>query len=128
MEIAKVTDGEINVLNVLWENGEIKATDIVKILKDQIGWNRNTTYTFISRLVDKKIIERSDPGFYCKALYDRNQIGVNETKSFLNKLYNGSISSLVSSFFEKEKLTSEQLREMQNIIDKYKDGDKDKRI
>ncbi len=122
MEISKVTDGEINILNILWTKGEIKATDIVKILKEEKGWNRNTTYTFINRLVDKQIVERKDPGFYCKALYDRKQIGVNETKSFLNKMYNGSISMLVSNFFEKENLNSEEILEIENIISKYKGG------
>ena len=44
MEI-KLFDSELKVMEVLWERGESKAGELVKILKEETGWNRNTTYT-----------------------------------------------------------------------------------
>ncbi len=46
MEI-KLFDSELKVMEVLWERGESKAGELVKILKEETGWNRNTTYTVI---------------------------------------------------------------------------------
>ncbi|MGO0943857.1 BlaI/MecI/CopY family transcriptional regulator [Clostridioides difficile] len=40
-------------MEVLWERGESKAGELVKILKEETGWNRNTTYTVIKKLVSK---------------------------------------------------------------------------
>ena len=39
----KLFDSELKVMEVLWREGELPASQIVKILKDETGWNRNTT-------------------------------------------------------------------------------------
>ena len=36
----KIYDSELKVLNVLWENGRMKAADIAHVLADDIGWNK----------------------------------------------------------------------------------------
>ncbi len=35
------------------ERGESKAGELVKILKEETGWNRNTTYTVIKNWCQK---------------------------------------------------------------------------
>lgn len=63
----RLHDGELNVMELLWSNKELAARDISKIIKEYIGWEKNTTYTVIKRLIDKGAIVREDPGFICKA-------------------------------------------------------------
>ena len=41
----KLYDSEIKVMNVLWERGSLKASEIVKIMQNLTDWNKNTTYT-----------------------------------------------------------------------------------
>lgn len=43
----KLFDSELKVMEVLWKEGDLPAGQIAKILKEEIGWNRNTTYTVI---------------------------------------------------------------------------------
>ena len=43
----KLFDSELKVMEVLWEQGEKPAKDIVDVLAARIGWNKNTTYTVI---------------------------------------------------------------------------------
>jgi len=40
-----------------------------------------------------------------------------ETKSFLNKVYNGYFKVLVSNFLKEQKLTKEEIEELQQILD-----------
>ena len=61
----KLFDSELQVMEVLWEKGDLCAREVARILADKIGWNKNTTYTIIHKLIGKGAIERLDPGFIC---------------------------------------------------------------
>lgn len=118
MEIPKITDGELHVMNVLWEKGTVTAAEIVKALKLTNNWNRNTTYTFINRLVEKNIVKREEPNFLCTALFSREEIGLSETKSLLAKMFNGSLNKLVASFVNgDEKIDKQELEEIKKLIE-----------
>lgn len=115
MDIPKITEGESNIMQALWEHGPMPATDIVKIMNRDIGWNRNTTYTFINRLVGKQVIRREEPGFICTPVYTREQIGVFETRSLLNRMFGGSLRMMVTSFLD-EQASKEEIDEVKKII------------
>jgi predicted transcriptional regulator len=122
MKIPKVTDGELAVLDILWEKGDMNASDMVKELKEKKDWNRNTTYTFINRLVNKGIVERSEPNFLCRTLYDRQEVGLSETKGFVEKMFRGSFDSLVSAFISSDEISTEDIRKIEEIIRRKKEG------
>jgi len=46
----KLYDSEIKVMEIIWENEPISAKQISLIAAEQIGWNKNTTYTVIKNL------------------------------------------------------------------------------
>lgn len=115
--IPKITDGELNVMEVIWGKHPISASEIVAVLKKSINWNRNTTYTFIKRLVDKKVISREDPGFICNPLYTKDEIRVSEARSFLDKLYGGSLKVLVTSFINNDALSEKEINDLKKLID-----------
>ena len=63
----KLFDSELKVMDVLWKEGDKTAKQISDILKEEIGWNMNTTYTVIKKCMAKGAIERSEPNFMCHA-------------------------------------------------------------
>ena len=65
----KLFDSELKVMDALWKaGGDLPAGQIAKILKEETGWNRNTTYTVIKKCIAKGAVERRDPKFICHAL------------------------------------------------------------
>jgi predicted transcriptional regulator len=52
----KLFDSELKVMDVLWREGDLTAKGIVEILADQVGWNKNTTYTLIKKCIGKGAI------------------------------------------------------------------------
>ncbi|WP_430126870.1 BlaI/MecI/CopY family transcriptional regulator, partial [Paenibacillus macerans] len=54
----KLFDSELKIMDVLWKNGDTTAKQIAETLKEQVGWNKTTTYTLIKRCIDKGAIER----------------------------------------------------------------------
>ena len=57
MEV-KLFDSELKVMDVLWREGDATAKYISEVLRDEVGWNKNTTYTLIKRCMKKGAIER----------------------------------------------------------------------
>ena len=112
----KIQDSELRIMNLLWEQGDLPAKQISDILGQEIGWNINTTYTLIKRLIAKGAIERKEPKFICHALVSRKENQRAETAEFVNKLYGGSRSWLFASLLEDEPLTQDQLEELKRYI------------
>ena len=59
----RLFDSELKVMEPLWDDGPQTAGALAKRLAECCGWNRNTTYTVIKKLVDKGAVRRTDPGF-----------------------------------------------------------------
>lgn len=104
----RLHDGELNVMELLWSNKELAARDISKIIKEYIGWEKNTTYTVIKRLIDKGAIIREDPGFICKANITKKKIQETETNILLDKFYGGSLVNFMNSYMMNYRMNEEE--------------------
>ncbi len=116
----KLFDSELRVMEVLWKDGELSAGQLAKILNAETGWNRNTTYTVIKKLVDKGAIKRSDPNFICIATVTREQVQEQETKELINKLFDGSAEIFFSAFINQKNLSQDDIKRLKDIVDNLK--------
>ena len=111
-------DSELKIMLLLWESEPISAKDLAIIAKDLFGWNKNTTYTVIKKLVDKGVILRSEPGFMCTSLVKREDARRSETESLIDRLYHGSKKALFSALLEDEKLSKQDIDELRQLLEK----------
>ncbi len=112
----KLFDSELKIMSVLWRDGDKTAKEISDILKEEIGWNMNTTYTVIKKCIAKGAIERTEPGFMCCALISKEDVQEAETDELIGKLYDGSVDKLFAALLERKNLTSEQIAELKRIV------------
>lgn len=112
----RLHEGELNVMELLWSNKALAARDIAKIIKEYIGWEKNTTYTVIKRLINKGAIIREDPGFICRANVSKRKIQNIETQALLNQMYNGSVSNFITAYLAEQKLSGTDIEELKKII------------
>ena len=103
-------------MELLWSNNSLAAKDIARIIKEYIGWEKNTTYTVIKRLIDKGAVTREDPGFICRANVSKKEIQIIETKVLLDKLYNGSITEFITSYLSEQNLSDKDIAELKRIV------------
>jgi predicted transcriptional regulator len=113
----KLFDSEIKVMEIIWENEPISAKQASLIAAEQIGWNKNTTYTVIKKLEGKGYIKREDPGFICSSLISRDEVCQTEAQSLIDKLFGGSKKALFSALLEDEQLSSDDLDELRRMIE-----------
>ncbi|MCR5202385.1 MAG: BlaI/MecI/CopY family transcriptional regulator [Lachnospiraceae bacterium] len=109
-------------MELIWANGQLSAKDIASVIKEYIGWEKNTTYTVIKRLIDKGVIERTDPGFICKPLIEKETVQKIETSIHIKQLYNGKISDFIHEYLANQDLTIEDIYEMSVIVDSFRNG------
>ena len=115
-----LSESEWNIMESLWEESPKVGSRIVADMGGRIGWSRSTTLTMLKRMTEKGLIFCEDNG-QMKAytsLIEREDAVKRETESFLQRVYHGSISMLVSGFVERKRLSPEELSELRQILDK----------
>ena len=115
MSELRLHEGELNIMELLWSNKELAAKDISKIIKEYIGWEKNTTYTVIKRLIDKGAVQRTDPGFICSALVSQRSVREIETKRLIDQFYNGSLQTFISDYLKNQSLSAGDIAELQKL-------------
>lgn len=113
----KLFDSELKVMDVLWKEGDLTAKQISDILKKEIGWNVNTTYTVIKKCVTKGAIERSEPNFMCHALITKEAVQQAETEELIEKLFDGSADLLFASLLGGKKLSKEKAEQLRKMVE-----------
>jgi len=116
----KVFDSELKVMEALWKEGDLTAGQLAKLLKEQTGWNRNTTYTVINKLIDKGAVERYGENFSCRAAITKEQVQQHEAKELIGKLFDGSAEVFLSAFLSGEKLTEGEIAGLVQIVERLK--------
>lgn len=120
MTIPQISEAELEVMKILWEVKDATSTQIVERFIGKSDWKPKTIHTLITRLVAKGAVNASkiDGKSY---IYTSN-ISEDEYKSyanesFLQKLYNGSINLMITSFIKEQKLSKKEIDELKKILD-----------
>ncbi|MCH5338239.1 MAG: BlaI/MecI/CopY family transcriptional regulator [Acetatifactor sp.] len=122
----ELSGAEWNLMESLWEYSPKVGSQIVTDMAARTGWSRSTTLTMLRRMTEKGLIACEDSGQMktYAPLIEREEAARKETESFLNRVYNGSISLLVSGFVERQKLTEQEIAELRQLLEKA-EGDRD---
>ena len=112
----KLFDSELKVMDVLWKEGDRTAKQISDLLKAEIGWNMNTTYTVIKKCIAKGAIERREPNFLCHALIPKEAVQEAETDELIGKIFDGSADTLFAALLGRKKLSAQQIARLKQIV------------
>ena len=116
----KIYDSELKVLELLWDSGELTAKDIAARAGEQVGWSKTTTYTVLKKCVEKGLVERREPGFFCRALVTRQEAQRRETQELIDRMYGGSADRLVASLLEGKTLSAEEIGRLRRLVEELR--------
>ena len=95
----KLSAAEYEIMECVWALGRpVSGMDIMRALGQEKGWKQPTVLTFLSRLVEKGLLETEKRGklrSYTAAM-TREAYKNSETRDFLAQLYGGSIQNMVA--------------------------------
>lgn len=114
-----ITDAELEIMQILWENKECSLNEIIEGLKQE-DKNKNTVKTLLRRLILKGSVKSKktnlrDAVYVSKVSKDKFLQSQNE--NFVKKLYNGSTDKLLLNFVENKKVSKEELQKLIDILE-----------
>jgi len=120
METHRVTEGEYRFCLILWENEPIKSTELVRLCEERLGWKETTTYTVIKRLIGRGVVKNEKT--IVSSLVSKEQVQAAEIKALVDKTFEGSLPAFVAAFAKHQKLSTQELDEVQAMIDRFRRG------
>lgn len=118
-----LTPAEWNLMECLWEKSPCTGREAVEYLEGNVGWSRSTTLTMLRRMTEKGLIECTEPNgvkLY-SPLVRREEAAMQETENFLDRVYHGSVSLMVSAVTKKQELSREEIDELYAILHELED-------
>lgn len=114
-----LTQAEWSVMDCLWDAGPLTGREVVQRMEQSCGWSRSTTLTLLTRLEHKGALEslpaEKGPKVF-SPLLKREDAALEETKDFLNRVYQGSLSLMVSALTQKQALSRKELDELYELL------------
>ena len=120
MEDVNLTNSEWYVLDCLWARSPQTVMELVAALNDRLGWAKSTTITTLRRMEDKGLVHCAVEGRgkrYSPAV-QRDRAVRMETRSFLDKVYQGSVGLMVSALAQDKALSKSEIDELYEILRK----------
>lgn len=118
--IPKITEAELEVMKVLWKKAPQTANEVIEKLESKVDWKPKTIRTLINRLVQKEAVSYHHGNgrmYEYYPLVSQDSFLQVETKSLLKRFYGASLKPLLVNFLKEEKLSSEDINELKQILD-----------
>lgn len=118
-ENIKISDAEWVVIKVLWEHPLLTSTMIIEKLSSTTDWKPKTIHSLIDRLVKKGAIgiNKDDSQFRYYPLVEKEDCVMEESKSFIKKVYNGSLNLMVSNFIKSGEISENEIEDLRKLLD-----------
>lgn len=116
----QLTEVELQVLQVLWDQGPSPVRVIHAALADLRDTNYSTTVKMLSVMLDKGLIRRNEqerPHVY-SAVVTRQRAQKRMLGHVIDQLYEGSATSLVLQALSSKKASPEELQQIRKMLDR----------
>ena len=115
----RLTEAEWALMEQLWVTPGMTGRGLTDALRSGNGWARSTTLTLLRRLAEKGAVRSEEQGgrqhFF--PVVSREDVAARQTRDLLGRLYHGSLSNLVSTMTQEEKLSRTEIAELYAILD-----------
>ena len=120
MDTPKIFESEYRFCLIMWAHEPVTAVELVKLCQQQLGWKRTTTYTVIKRLGERGVL-RNDNGMVT-SLISKDDAQASEIDELVEKKFEGSLPAFVAAFTRHQKISMQDLDELQSMIDRIRRG------
>ena len=119
-----LTSAEWNVMECLWETGGMTGREATVVLEERMEWSRSTTLTLLRRLEEKGAVTSDSEGTkkVYRPIISREEAALQETESFLERVYNGSVSMMLSAMTKKQALSKDEIDELYAMLKDMEGG------
>jgi BlaI family penicillinase repressor len=113
-----ISESEWRVMKVLWSDAPKTLNQIIEALSDT-KWSTTTIQTYLARLVKKGALstKRQGKGYLYTPNISEGKCQIAESESFLARVFDGSVTNMVTGFIKSGNMTEKELSALKAIIE-----------
>ncbi len=121
--VQQISDAELEIMKIVWGNTD-KVTLFSYIMEELAArgkpCQKNTLIVLLSRLMNKGFLSAKKIGRRNEytTLVSETEYRMAQTKSFLDKIYEGNVKCLVSNLIAGDLLTDDEYEELKKMLEK----------
>lgn len=114
------TERELELLKLLWELGPSTVSDIRKVFPKKPKPAYNSLQTNLQAMLEKGLVKRNTDArsHIYHAAVKREEVEHSVIKDLIKRLFDGSALRLVTTALSSEKVSQEEMSQLQTLIDK----------
>lgn len=106
---------ESRFADIIWRNEPLSSGELVVKAKEELGWNKSTTYTILRRLCERGIFANNNGTV--SSLLSKDEFFAVQSEQFVEETFEGSLPAFIAAFTQRNKLSSEEISEIQKMIE-----------
>jgi predicted transcriptional regulator len=116
------TDGELEILDVLWRDGPLALGDICTALRKERDVATTTVATMLRVMHDKKLLRRKkgQRGYEWTAAVTPDDAARGMIGKLVDRVFDGSALRLAAHLVEAGQLSEDELLDLQRLIDRQR--------
>ncbi|MBM6576200.1 MAG: BlaI/MecI/CopY family transcriptional regulator [Sphingomonas sp.] len=118
----RISDAEHAVMEVLWEESPLTASDVADRVDPAKGWSGNTVKTLLGRLLAKNVIAHEEDGrrYLYRPVVAREDYVSGESRRLMDRLFGGRLTPLVAHLADRDQLTQRDIADIEAILKELK--------
>ncbi len=114
----RITEAEQVVMEVLWRESPLTAAEVAERIDSPRDWSVRTVKTLLSRLLAKRALLHQEEGrsYLYRPAIAREDFVARESRRLLDRMFGGSVTPLVAHLAERNKLTADDVAEIETLL------------
>lgn len=111
-------------MRVVWEESPVTAARILeRLMAKDSTWHPKTAKTLLARLVKKGALEYKTTGraYEYRPLVTESECVRSEGRSFMERVFGGSLKPMLAHFVEEAELGQDEIRELEALLRQKRD-------
>ena len=114
----RISDAEHAVMEVLWEEAPLAASDVAERVGPERGWSDRTVKTLLSRLLATGALAHEEEGrrYLYRPTISRDDFVARESSRLLDRMFGGRLTPLVAHLAERDRLSRKDIEEIEALL------------
>jgi len=114
----RISEAEWEVMKICWSQSPTSARVIIDTLAAEDHWHPKTVKTLLNRLVKKRALgfKKEGRAYLYHPLVAEMDCVTAESKSFLDRVFGGSLKPMLAHFVENRQLSSKDIADLKLLL------------
>ncbi|MCQ2540302.1 MAG: BlaI/MecI/CopY family transcriptional regulator [Acetatifactor sp.] len=105
---------ESKFADIIWKNEPMTSRQLVEMAKQELDWNKSTTYTILRRLCERGIFTNENG--VVSSVLKKGEFYAMQSEQFVEDTFSGSLPAFLAAFTSRKQLSDQEIDELITLI------------